>query len=198
MFNDDFAAARRKFLKLITSVTGFIGAIGISIPFSKYFLPSAKAMSMGGPLEVDLSGIKPGQLKVIAWRGKPILILRRTPQMLDDLTGLEDRLIDPYSQESKQPRFAQNEYRSLKPEFVILEGVCTHAGCIPILKPEHGASEYADSWWRGGFFCPCHGSIYDLSGRIYKGKPAPENLQVPAYRYVSDNRIILGETSKNT
>jgi len=154
--------------------------------------PSLKAQAAGAPVDVDVSKLKVGQLMTVEWRGKPIWILRRNQEILDRMEELNDMLRDPHSEElSQQPTYAKNEYRSIKPEYMVMEGICTHLGCAPTFRPEIAPADLGAKW-KGGFFCPCHGSRYDLSGRVYAGVPAPSNLKVPPYRFVTDTRIMIG------
>lgn len=189
--------SKRQFLTSALSVVGAVGTGYIAIPFLSQMQPSAKAMAAGAPVEVDISKMEPGQLLRVAWRGKPVWILNRTPDVLTTLSTLEDRLADPLSNESIQPEEAHNPYRSLKPEIFVAIGLCTHLGCSPTYRPEIAPPDLGDDW-QGGFFCPCHGSLFDLAGRVYRGVPAPTNLVIPPYRYVSEQLIIIGEESEET
>ncbi|HQV22307.1 MAG TPA: ubiquinol-cytochrome c reductase iron-sulfur subunit, partial [Agitococcus sp.] len=152
----------------------------------------AKAKAAGAPITADLSKLEPGQQMVVEWRGKPVWVVRRTQEALADLKKVAGDLRDPDSAESVQPDFAKNEHRSIKPEYVVLVGICTHLGCSPTYRPEVAPADLGQSW-RGGFFCPCHGSTYDMAGRVYKGVPAPLNLEVPPYKYLSDSVVLIGE-----
>ncbi|WP_131783137.1 ubiquinol-cytochrome c reductase iron-sulfur subunit [Legionella gresilensis] len=181
---------RRKFLLTATGVLGGIGAACALTPFISSWLPSAKAQAAGAPVEVDLSKLEPGQQATIEWRGRPVWIIRRTKAMLEQLAGAEDQLRDPESLVEQQPSYAKNKYRSIKPEYLVLVGICTHLGCSPKYTPQ--VNELGPNW-RGGFYCPCHGSTFDLAGRVFKGVPAPINLEVPPYRFVNDHVIIIGE-----
>jgi len=155
--------------------------------------PSARAQAAGAPVEIEISQVEPGQLIRVEWRGKPVWVVRRTQEQLDALPKTIDKLRDPNSLiVSQTPEFARNEYRSIKPEFLVLLGICTHLGCAPTYRPEVGPPDLGPDWF-GGFFCPCHGSRFDLSGRVYKGVPAPTNLEVPPYRYLSETRMMIGE-----
>jgi ubiquinol-cytochrome c reductase iron-sulfur subunit len=184
-------AGRRHFLTVATTAVGAVGAGFVAVPFLASWKPSARAKAMGAPVEVDIGKLEPGALMKIEWRGKAVYIVHRTPQMLSQLQGMAPRLRDPQSAESEQPAFAKNEARSSKPEFLVLVGVCTHLGCAPLEKFTPGdATVSAD--WPGGFFCPCHGSKFDLSGRVFKDVPAPTNLPVPPYSYLSDTRLLIG------
>lgn len=181
---------RRCFLRRATTTVGGIGLAAASVPFISYWMPSADTEAAGGPVEVDISQLKPEQQLTVMWRGLPIWIIRRTQQMLDNLPKLNDLLRDPDSEEDQQPPYAKNLTRAIKPEYFVAVGVCTHLGCIPTYRPDIGS---VTPNWLGGFYCPCHGSLYDLAGRVYKGVPAPKNLEIPSYGYVNDNLIIIGE-----
>ncbi len=181
---------RRQFLTAATSVIGGVGLGLAAVPFIGSWLPSAQAKSLGAPVEVDLSKIEEGQKITIPWRGQPIFVVHRSKLELDDLSSLNNLLRDPDCREPQQPDYITQIYRSLKPEYLVLVGICTHLGCVPLFKPAPGSVE---AGWKGGFFCPCHGSMYDLAGRVYKDVPAPLNLVVPPYRYVSDTVIMIGE-----
>ena len=185
--------SRRVFLTAATAVTGALGVGLAAVPFISSWMPSERARALGLPTELDLSKIEPGQMVVPVWRKQPIYVVRRTPAMLASLTGHDDRLKDKDSKESDQPSYAKNLVRARKPEFLVLIGICTHLGCLPKARFEAGFPELGADW-PGGFFCPCHGSQYDSSGRIRQG-PAPLNLPVPPYQFVSDTKIRIGETS---
>lgn len=186
---------RRHFLTVATAVTAGAGGIATAVPFVQSFKPSARAQALGAPVERDVSKLEPGQLVKVEWRGKAIYIVRRTPAMLDELEMDTDLLADPNSEnEDQQPEYAQNMFRSIKPEYLVVEGVCTHLGCAPTARFEVGAPDLGADW-PGGFFCPCHGSKFDLAGRVFKGVPAPDNLKVPPYRYVNDTTILIGVDS---
>jgi len=181
---------RRRFLLTSTSVLGGIGALCALTPFVASWMPSAKAEASGAPVEVDLSKMEPGQQVTVEWRGKPVWIIRRTKDMLRHLNDANARLRDPDSFVAQQPEYAKNRYRSIKPDYLVLVGICTHLGCSPKYKPyekEMGPD------WPGGFYCPCHGSSFDLAGRVFKDVPAPINLEVPPYRFVGEHVIIIGE-----
>jgi ubiquinol-cytochrome c reductase iron-sulfur subunit len=182
---------RRHFLTVATVATGAVGAAFVAVPFLASWKPSARAKAMGAPVEVDVSKLEPGAMVKVEWRGKAIFIVNRTPQMLKAIDGVDDKLRDPGSNESEQPEFAKNPARALKPEYLVLVGVCTHLGCAPLDKFTPGdVTVGAD--WPGGFFCPCHGSKFDMSGRVFKDVPAPTNLPVPPYSFLSDTRILIG------
>jgi ubiquinol-cytochrome c reductase iron-sulfur subunit len=187
---------RRHFLTVATAVTGGVGLAATAVPFVSSFKPSARAQALGIPVEVDVSKIEPGALLKVEWRGKAIYILHRSEAMLNVLSRDTALLRDPGSEDSVQPAYAQNEYRSIKPMFLILEGVCTHLGCAPMPRFEVGTADIRADW-PGGFFCPCHGSKFDLAGRVFSGVPAPTNLSVPPYRYINDNTIVIGADTGN-
>lgn len=184
---------RRRFLTTTTSVVGGIGLACAAIPFISSWQPNAKAKALGAPVEVDISKLELGQKITVPWRGQPIFVVHRTPDELSALAGLDPKLRDPFSQEPQQPKYATNEYRSIKKDILVVIGICTHLGCVPLFKPEVNSVE---TGWEGGFFCPCHGSKYDLAGRVYKGVPAPLNLVIPPYEYLSDTRILIGSDKK--
>ena len=187
---------RRKFLTNMTQVMGGVGGLFALIPFLSSMSPSERAKSAGAPIEIDVSSLQPGSYKVVEWRGKPVWVVRRTKKMIDETLEDDDVLRDPKSMEEHQPTYTQNKYRSINPEYLVLLGVCTHLGCSPLYKPNPKSKELGLDW-TGGFFCPCHGSKFDLSGRVHKGVPAPYNLEVPPYYFASDTRIIVGEDGEN-
>lgn len=185
--------SRRRFLVTATGVLGGLGAACALTPFVSSLMPSAKAEAEGAPVEVDLSQMEPGQQVTVAWRGKPVWIIKRTKEMIQHLSDHDELLRDPESLVEQQPAYAHNLYRSIKPEYLVLVGICTHLGCSPKYKPAAGE---LGPHWPGGFICPCHGSLFDLSGRVYKGVPAPINLEVPPYKFISDHVIVIGEDEK--
>ena len=193
MMSSESSQGRRQFLIGATSVVGGIGAVGAAVPFVKSWNPSAKAKAAGAPVEVNISKLEKGQKLVVEWRGRPVWVVRRTPEVLQNLKKLAGTLRDPGSEESVQPVYALNEYRSIKEEYLVLIGLCTHLGCSPVYRPEVGAEDLGGDKWLGGFFCPCHGSMFDMAGRVYKGVPAPTNLDVPPYYFVDENTLIIGE-----
>lgn len=195
MNNQGVDKSKRQFLTSALTVVGAVGTGYLAVPFLAQMQPSVKAMAAGAPVEVDISKMEPGQLLRVAWRGKPVWILKRTPEVLATLKTLDDELRDPLSQESIQPEYSKNLYRSLKPEIFVAIGICTHLGCSPTFRPELAPADLGDKW-KGGFFCPCHGSWFDLAGRVYRGVPAPTNLEIPPYRYVTENQLIIGESSQ--
>jgi ubiquinol-cytochrome c reductase iron-sulfur subunit len=184
----------RRSLVVATSVAGGAASVGAALPFVASMLPSERAKAAGAPIDVDISAIAPGELKVFEWRGKPVWVIRRTEDMLAALkksTGLSD----PASKASQQPDYASNEHRSLKPEVMVMEGVCTHLGCSPQIRTAEAKAEMGADWL-GGFYCPCHGSKFDLAGRVFRGAPAPTNLPVPPYRFLSDSTLRIGDDKK--
>ncbi len=184
MSSDGVNSGRRKFLTAATSAVGVAGAVGIATPFVGSWNPSAKAKAAGAPVKVDISKLEPGQMINEEWRGKPVYILHRTQQQVDDLSSLDGQLKDPNSEvEEPQPAYITGIERSLRPEILVIEGLCTHLGCAPKFRPEVGAADLGGDAWLGGFFCPCHGSKFDLSGRVYAGVPASKNLIVPPHSY---------------
>jgi ubiquinol-cytochrome c reductase iron-sulfur subunit len=190
MSNNDVDKSKRKSLIAMTSAVGAVGAGFVAVPFVKSMQPSAKTQAAGAPVEADISDLEPGKVKIVEWRGKPVWILRRNQEMLDSLSKTTDNLRDPESNESEQPEYAKNQHRSIKPEYLVVIGICTHLGCSPSFRPEHGG-DLGPDWW-GGYLCPCHGGKYDLAGRVFKGVPPPLNLPIPPHTYLSDSRILIG------
>jgi ubiquinol-cytochrome c reductase iron-sulfur subunit len=191
MSNDGVNAGRRRFLVAATSVVGAAGAVGAAVPFVGSWFPSAKAKAAGAPVKVNVSKIEPGQQMVAEWRGQPVFIVRRTEEILSNLCKIEAQLADFDSQSSDQPSYVDPKTRSIKPEVLLLVGLCTHLGCSPSFRPEVAPADLGAEWV-GGYFCACHGSRYDLAGRVYKAQPAPLNLPVPPHTYESDDVIIVG------
>jgi ubiquinol-cytochrome c reductase iron-sulfur subunit len=187
---------RRHFLTVATVATTAVGAAFVAVPFLASWKPSARAKAMGAPVEVDIGKLESGAMLKVEWRGKAVFVVHRTPEMLATLKSIDGELRDPASNESDQPTFAKNEARSVKPEYLVIVGVCTHLGCAPLDKFTPGDVTVAADW-QGGFFCPCHGSKFDISGRVFKDVPAPTNLPVPPYRFVSDTRILIGAETEN-
>jgi ubiquinol-cytochrome c reductase iron-sulfur subunit len=185
--------SKRRFLIAATTVVGGIGVGFASVPFILSLQPSAKTRAAGAPVEVDISKIEDGQRITVEWRGKPVWIVKRTKKILTDLATLTSQLSDPTSEAIQQPTYAKNEHRAIKPEYLVVVGICTHLGCSPsyVTEDDPGA-ESLRADWKGGFFCPCHGSFFDLAGRVYQGVPAPTNLVIPPYTYLSDTRILVG------
>lgn len=195
MSEDGNNNSRRNFLIGATSVVGAVGAVGAAVPFVASWNPSAKARAAGASIKVDISNLRPGEIMgpFPEWRGQPIFVVRRTEETLRNLTKLNATVADPQSQrESQQPSYAQNEYRSRKPEILVIVGICTHLGCSPKVRLKVEPAPF-DENWLGGFFCPCHGSAFDLAGRVYPGLPAPSNMLVPPHYYESENVIVIGK-----
>jgi ubiquinol-cytochrome c reductase iron-sulfur subunit len=183
---------RRRFLTAATSAVGAAGVVGIAVPFVGSWNPSAKAEAAGAPVKADISKIEPGQMTVVEWRGKPVYVLRRTEEQVADLDKLDDKLKDPNSEISDQPGYVDGRSRAIKPEIMVFVGLCTHLGCAPKFRPEVGAADLGGDDWLGGFFCPCHGSKFDLAGRVYSGVPASTNLVVPPYSFEDDTTLVIG------
>jgi len=193
MVDDRVDKGRRRFLTAVTSGVGAVGGVFAATPFVLSMTPSERAKAAGAPVEIDISKLQPGQMIKEIWRGSPVWVINRTPEMLESLESIGDELRDPNSEGSIQPNYAQNEYRSKKPEILVLVGICTHLGCSPVQKFAIGPASGISDDWPGGFFCPCHGSKFDLAGRVYKNVPAPTNLVVPPYRFMNDSLILVGE-----
>jgi ubiquinol-cytochrome c reductase iron-sulfur subunit len=189
--SEDVDLSRRHFLGVATAVTGGVGAVFAATPFLASWQPSARAQALGAPVEVDIGKLEPGALLKVEWRGKPVWILRRTDEMLERVRETDAEVRDPASEQPQQPDYARNEYRAIKPDILIVVGSCTHLGCSPIERFDLAPADLGPDW-RGGFYCPCHGSKFDLAGRVYKGVPAPLNLPVPPHRYLSDSVILIG------
>ena len=192
MSGDTVDTSKRRFLIAATTVVGGVGAVYTAVPFLASWMPSERAKAAGAPVEADISKLEDGQMIRVQWRGKPVWILKRNEEMLAALPGLDERLRDPASVDPQQPEYAQNGTRSIKPEILIAVGICTHLGCSPTFIPEALPQLY-DPDWKGGFFCPCHGSKFDLAGRVYLGVPAPLNLEIPPHAYVSETLVLIGE-----
>lgn len=185
----------RRNLIIATSVVGGAAGVGAAVPFVASWWPSERAKAAGAPVEVDISKMEPGEMKIVEWRGKPVWVIRRTKEMLDSLKAVTARLTDPGSKSSEQPDYARNDTRARKPEYMVMEGVCTHLGCSPQMKTADAKGEMGGDWV-GGFYCPCHGSKFDFAGRVFKGAPAPLNLPVPPHAYLSDGTILIGDDRK--
>ena len=195
MENKNIDQGRRRFLTTAATVVGGVGAVAAAVPFVSNMNPSAKTKAIGAPVEVDISKLEPGDRMIETWQGKPVWILRRTGEMLKDISSLNDKVSDPASDDSAQPDYAKNEFRAREDEFLVVIGICTHLGCSPnFVMKEEGDSIDAD--WKGGFFCPCHGSRFDLAGRVFKGVPAPRNLVIPPYKFISPTRLLIGDDSE--
>lgn len=178
---------------------GAVGGVAAAVPFVSTFQPSERARAAGAAVEADIGGLKPGEMLTVEWRGKPVWIIRRTPEQLAELPKLDSQLADPSSlrkPDELTPEFARNGWRSMKPETLVVVGICTHLGCSPSAKFQPGPQASLPSDWEGGFFCPCHGSTFDMAGRVFKNKPAPDNLEVPPYTFLSDSRLLIGEIRK--
>ncbi|MCW5605390.1 MAG: ubiquinol-cytochrome c reductase iron-sulfur subunit [Burkholderiales bacterium] len=184
---------------LLIAATGAAGGVAAGVtgiyPFAASMLPSERAKAAGAPVEVDIGNLAPGELRTVEWRGKPVWIVKRTQEMLDTVKKNAGLVADPESKKPMQPPYAKNEFRSIKPDVLVVVGICTHLGCSPVDKFKAGAEPF-DANWQGGFYCPCHGSLFDLAGRVYKNRPAPDNLEVPPHTFLSDTRILIGEDSK--
>ena len=188
----------RRNLVIASAGAGGVAAIGTALPFAASMLPSERARALGAPVEADVGQLAPGEKLTVEWRGQPVWIVRRTKEMLEGIKKAEGKVADPKSERKKSdltPVYARNEYRSIKPEFLVVVGICSHLGCSPQDRFKAGAEAFEPDW-SGGFYCSCHGSLFDLAGRVYKNKPAPDNLKVPPYTYLSDTRILIGEDKK--
>ena len=189
----------RRTLVAIAAGTGALGGVAVVVPFVSTFAPSERAKAAGAAVEADISSLKPGEKMTVEWRGKPVWIVRRTKEQLDGLKKLDPQLADPNSKRNPgdlTPVYARNEYRSIKSEYLVAVGICSHLGCSPSAKFATGAQPSLPDDWQGGFFCPCHGSTFDMAGRVFKNKPAPDNLEVPPHMYLSDTRLLIGEDKK--
>ena len=198
MSNDAADPARRNWIG-IACAAGAVGGVYTAVPFVASFAPSERAKAAGAPVEVDISSLQPGEMTTVEWRGKPVWIVRRTPEQLATLKVTDSQVADPHSlrkPDELTPEYARNEYRSIKPELLVAVGICSHLGCSPSEKFKPGPQPSLPDDWQGGFFCPCHGSTFDLAGRVFKNKPAPDNLEVPPYMYLSDTRLLIGEDKK--
>ncbi|MCE8014631.1 ubiquinol-cytochrome c reductase iron-sulfur subunit [Halomonas sp. MCCC 1A17488] len=185
---------RRRLLLGATTVVGAVGAVGVAVPFVASWQPSARARAAGAPVTADVSKLEPGQRMTVEWRGRPVWVIRRTSDMIERTESFDpSRLADPESNEPQQPSYVSGPLRSIKPEIGVLIGICTHLGCSPLFRPEPNAEGVGTDDWPGGFFCPCHGSRFDLAGRVFRNVPAPTNLEVPPYRFESDSVIVVGE-----
>ena len=192
MSSDGVNPVRRKFLTAATSAVGVADAVGIAVPFVGSWNPSASAKAAGAPVKADIGKVEPGQMIVVEWRGKPVYVVHRTEEQLEGLPKLNDQLKDPDSEASVQPAYVTGVDRAIRPELLVVEGLCTHLGCAPKFRPEVGAADLGGDAWLGGFFCPCHGSKFDLSGRVYSGVPASANLIVPPHSFEGDNVLVIG------
>ncbi|MDR0259129.1 MAG: ubiquinol-cytochrome c reductase iron-sulfur subunit [Comamonas sp.] len=197
MSDSSIDSSKRTWL-IASGCAGAVGGVATAVPFVSSFSPSEKAKAAGAAVEVDISDLKPGEKITAEWRGKPIWILRRTPEQIAELPQLDSQLADPKSERTAYPTpdYAKNETRSIKPEVLVVIGICTHLGCSPTDKLQPGPQPSLPDDWKGGFLCPCHGSTFDLAGRVFKNKPAPDNLEVPAHQYLSDTKLLIGEDKK--
>ncbi|MBT4519474.1 MAG: ubiquinol-cytochrome c reductase iron-sulfur subunit [Halieaceae bacterium] len=191
-FDDAPSDGRRSFLTGTTCALFTAGGAGLMTPYVKSWSPSARAMAAGAPISIDLTKISEGEMVVEEWRGRPIYVLKRSREMLESFESLDEQLRNPSSEDDQQPVYAKNDNRSIKPEFLVVEGLCTHLGCTPKFRPNKNEEGFT------GFFCPCHGSKFDFAGRVYKGVPAPTNLKVPPHHYVDDNTLIVGAEKEET
>jgi len=185
-------AGRRRFLTVATSAVGGVAAAGVAVPFLMSFAPSERAKAAGAPVEVDISKLEAGQKINVEWRGKPVWVLSRTPEQLKNLSKIEGDLLDPKSESPEQPEYCKNATRSIKPEILVAVGICTHLGCSPTHRPDIAPADLGPKWV-GGFYCPCHGSKFDLSARVYSGVPAPKNMEIPPHKYLSDTVLLIGD-----
>jgi len=195
MSDDNQVNKGRRNLVIASCAAGGVAGVAAAVPFAASWLPSERAKAGGAPVIADFSALEPGQIMTVEWRSKPVWIVRRTKEMLDGVERVDAKVSDPKSDVPMQPEYAKNEFRSIKPEVLVLVGICTHLGCSPQSKPAEDKAEMGADW-TGGFFCPCHGSKFDLAGRVYKGAPAPVNLEVPQHIYLSDTRILIGDDKK--
>ncbi len=193
MANQEIDRSKRRFLVATTMTIGGVATAGVATPLVMSMMPSEAAKAAGAPVEVDLGRIEPGMKLDVEWRGRPVWIIRRTEEMYKGLAGLADQVADPNSEMPLQPKYCQNVGRSIKPEYLVLIGICTHLGCVPVAKLAEGGETDMGDTWKGGFHCPCHGSKFDLAGRVFKSQPAPKNLIVPPYKFLSDTRMLIGE-----
>lgn len=194
MSNSTVDASKRTWL-IASGCAGVVGGVATAVPFVSSFQPSERAKAAGAPVEVDVSTLQPGEKMTVEWRGKPVWILRRTPEQLAALPQLDGQLADPNSERTAYPtpEYAKNEFRSIKPEYFVAVGICSHLGCSPTDKLQPGPQPSLPDDWKGGFLCPCHGSTFDLAGRVFKNVPAPDNLEVPPHMYLTDTRLLIGE-----
>ena len=196
MSSDETVDSGRRNLLVASAAVGGVAGVVAAIPFGLSMLPSERAKAAGAPVEVDISDLLPGQMKTVEWRGKPVWIINRTTEQLASLRKTDDLVSDPKSEKLMQPEYCQNETRSIKPDILVAVGICTHLGCSPTEKFKTGAESGISADWPGGFICPCHGSTFDLAGRVYKSKPAPDNLEVPPHMYLGDAKLVIGEDKK--
>ncbi|MCK6437648.1 ubiquinol-cytochrome c reductase iron-sulfur subunit [Rivihabitans pingtungensis] len=183
---------RRRFLTVATSAAGGVAAAAVATPFVLSFFPSERAKAAGAPVEVDISKLEAGQKINVEWRGKPVWVVNRTPEQVKNLPKLDGKLVDPASEVPQQPDYCKNPHRSIKPEILVAVGICTHLGCSPTFRPDLAPADLGPEWL-GGFYCPCHGSKFDLAARVYSGVPAPKNMEIPPHKYMSDTRLLIGD-----
>ncbi|MFO1234526.1 MAG: ubiquinol-cytochrome c reductase iron-sulfur subunit [Rivihabitans pingtungensis] len=183
---------RRRFLTVATSAAGGVAAAAVATPFVLSFFPSERAKAAGAPVEVDISKLEAGQKINVEWRGKPVWVVNRTPEQVKNLAKLDGKLVDPKSEAPQQPEYCKNAHRSIKPEILVAVGICTHLGCSPTFRPDLAPADLGADWL-GGFYCPCHGSKFDLAARVYSGVPAPSNMEIPPHKYLSDTRLLVGD-----
>lgn len=195
MSKSEVDRSKRRFLIAATTAVGGVAAVGAVIPFVMSMLPSERAKAAGAPVEVDISKIEPGMILNVEWQGKPVWVVNRTKEMLDLLSKHDAKLVDSKSEVPQQPDYCKNATRSIKPEILVAVGICTHLGCSPTYRPEMGPADLGPDW-AGGFFCPCHGSRFDMAARVFSGVPAPTNLVIPKHKYLSDSRLLIGDDSK--
>jgi ubiquinol-cytochrome c reductase iron-sulfur subunit len=193
---DEKVDCSRRNLVFATAAVGGVATVATAVPFLASMSPSERAKAAGAPVEADIGKLAPGEMMRVEWRGKPVWIIHRTKEMLESLGKTSARVSDAMSSRPQQPEYAKNEFRSIKPEYLVVVGICTHLGCSPTDKFQTGADSGISADWPGGFLCPCHGSLFDLAGRVYKNMPAPDNLEVPPHYYISDTRILIGEDKK--
>lgn len=199
MSNEKQVDSGRRGLLAATCAVGGVAGLATAGAFVSTFQPSERAKAAGAPVEVDIAGMAPGEMKTVEWRGKPVWILKRSPEMVESLKKTDAQVADPKSERNKDdltPEYARNEYRSIKPEILVAVGICSHLGCSPTSKFQAGAQPSLPDDWQGGFLCPCHGSTFDLAGRVFKNKPAPDNLQVPRHMYLSETKLVIGKDEK--
>jgi ubiquinol-cytochrome c reductase iron-sulfur subunit len=199
MSDENQVDSSRRGLLVATCAAGGVAGLAATAAFVSTFEPSERAKAAGAPVEIDIADLKPGEMKTVEWRGKPVWVIKRTPDMVSSLKKTDALVADPKSERNADdltPAYARNEYRSIKPEILVAVGICSHLGCSPSTKFQTGAQPSLPDDWAGGFLCPCHGSTFDLAGRVYKNKPAPDNLQVPRHMYLSDTRIAIGKDEK--
>lgn len=193
---DEKVDCGRRRLLVATAAAGGVAGVAAAVPFLASMAPSERAKSAGAPVEADISKLAPGQMMTVEWRGKPVWIIHRSPEMLEAVKKADEMVSDPKSERPQQPEYCHNEFRSIKPEYMVVVGICTHLGCSPSEKFKQGAESGVAADWPGGFLCPCHGSTFDLAGRVFKNKPAPSNLEVPPHMYLGDAKIVIGEDKK--